>query len=133
MATPGPFSDATSYESGRTYIDLAWTSGASGAVPAALSRSMAIKSVAHGATGVYVITFKEPWKNGILEFSWHIRQASYSKTGACVIQETANAITNATTPTVTILVTTAAGDAVEPASGDVIAMTWALQTQKSGY
>lgn len=132
MARPGYFSDITGNESGRVFIDLAWISGASGAVPAALSRSSGIKSVVHGATGVYVITFSEVWANGVLNMSSHVRQASYSKTGACYVVETANAISSAT-PTVTILVTTAAGDAVEPTTSDVIGITFELQAQKSGY
>lgn len=132
MATPGTFSDLTGMESGRVFLDLAWTSGASGAVPAALSRSMGITSVVHGATGVYVITFKEQWKSGVLSFSRHVRQATYSASGACVVQMTGNAI-NTAAPTITILVTNAAGAAVEPASGDVIGMTFELQTHKAGY
>lgn len=133
MPGPAPFTDRTSHESGVVDTFLQWTSGASGAVPSTLTRSMGVKSVVHGATGVYVVTLKSPWKNSPLEFTQAIMQASYSASGACFVRVTADASSNSTTPTITLLVVNAAGAAVEPTTGDVIRVSFKLQSQTSGY
>ncbi len=133
MARPGYFPDYSSFESGVVPIYLQWTSGSSGAVPTTLTRKSQVTSVVHGATGVYVVTFDESWGEGELVMSHSIRQASYSKTGACKVIETANAIATAGTKTITLLVVDGDGDAVEPTTNDVISIKWELQSQKSGY
>lgn len=119
---PGFFTDITSYQGGRTWVDLTWTSAASGALPALSDSgvSAGVTSNTHGATGVYTIVFDgQPYN--LINFGQAIQQASYSKTGACEVQLTGF---DAPSKTATLLVVDAAGDAVEPASGDVIRLTF---------
>lgn len=128
MSKPTQFSDINSSSSGRNFIDLQWTSGASGAVPATLDRngSGEIVSVVHGATGVYTITLANPWADFLVFTSW-VRQASYSASGACFVRITADN-TQSSPATFVVLAVTAAGAAVEPASGDVIYINIEMQS-----
>lgn len=104
---------------------LTWVSGSSGAV-ASYTRKQGITSVVHGATGVYVVTFDAEWYK-LLDWSGWVQQASYSKTGACDIRMTANAIATAGTHTVTFLVVDGDGDAVESTTGDILTISFRVQ------
>lgn len=126
MATNGPYQspvDIASWQAGLNFMPLQWTSGASGAVPTTLTKSYGVASVVHGATGVYVVTLSEQWAAylGMIE---EIMQASYSKNGACKVRRTA---IDLTAKTITLLVVDGDGDAVEPASGDIISLTFLMQ------
>jgi len=113
---PAFFTDYNNQYSGKSEIPFKVVFGSSGAVGSTpLTRG--ITSVVHGATGVYVITLDKP---AVRLFSWEmpIVQASYSKTGACKATVTAEDVAGA--GTITILVTTAAGDAVEPTTSDAL-------------
>jgi len=130
MPRPAPYVNTTSQESSPNKFYVQWTSGSSGAV-GTVSRSvgMAATPVTHGSTGVYTLSLAEPWAAGLLRFGYSIKQASYSSSGACHVVLTGDASTNLTTPTLTILVTTAAGAAVEPTTNDVIRVDFELQLQ----
>jgi hypothetical protein len=127
MANAGTYSDETSTTSGRVTVPVQWTSGASGAVPAlsAFAQRYGLTSCTHGATGVYTLVFDDSYV-GLLDFSESIIQASYSKNGACKVRITANNIA-ATAKSIVLLVVDGDGDAVEPASGDVLVLDFALQ------
>lgn len=124
------YPDFYTFESSPVNLYLHWTSGSSGAV-GTVSRKNGFKAtpVVHGSTGVYTISLAEPWAAGMLEFKGRVRQATYSSSGACQVQLTADAVTNLTTPTITILVTNAAGAAVDPTTNDFIAIKLELQLQ----
>lgn len=121
--------DRNSSQGGEETVYVKWTSGASGAVPTTLTNYNNVTSVVHGATGVYVITFAfggPPYS--LLAFGpENIMQASYSKAGACKVVQTAVSLTNST---VTILTVDGDGDAVEPASGDIISLAVTFQRYK---
>ncbi len=127
MAQAGPYIDIGSHQAGRNFIDLRWTSGASGAVASVdATKKYGFDSttpVAHGATGVYTLTTSGQWADYI-GCTVDIIQASYSASGACKGRVTAYSLAN---KTVTILITTAAGAAVEPTTGDVITVTLTMQ------
>jgi len=121
--------DRNSSQGGEEKVYVKWTSGASGAVPTTLTNSTNVTSVVHGATGVYVITFAfggPPYS--LLEFGpENVMQASYTKAGACKVVQTAVSLTNST---LTVLVVDGDGDAVEPASGDIITVNATFQRYK---
>lgn len=135
MSRPGYFSDVTNFESGKVGIDLEWTSGASGAVPALTAFSHGgvgqVTSVAKGATGVLTITMTDKWDD-LLQFNGWVIQAAYSSAGACNVRVTANN-TSAAAKTLVLLVTNAAGAAVDPTTNDTIYINLVMQSQKSGY
>jgi len=120
---PGFWKDISSYTPGRAYVDLEWTSGASGALPSTLTQKSGVRSVAHGSTGVYVVTLDEtPYH--LTNFIESIEQASYSKAGACKVRITAH---DFAAKTITLLVVDGDGDAVEPTTDDIIRLTFAFQ------
>lgn len=123
---PGPFSDETEMNSGHVRLNLKWTSGASGAVPAALTLYAGVTSVTHGATGVYTILLDDACV-AFEGMDVTIIQAADSASGACTARVTADNTTDPDTRTLVIKTVTAAGAAVEPASGDVICLTLHLQ------
>ena len=119
---PGFYVDITSYQPGRTPVDLTWTSAASGALPALSDSgvSAGVTSNTHGATGIYTIVFDgQPYN--LINFNQSIQQASYSASGACKAVLTGFV---ASTKTATVEIVTEAGAAVEPAAGDVIRLTF---------
>jgi hypothetical protein len=124
-----------SFEAGWNTMWLRWTSGASGAVASIDSTKRygfavpgaAVAPVVHGATGVYVLNLADVW-NDLLDVSGDIMQASYSASGACEVVRTAFSLS---AKTVTILVTTAAGAAVEPTTGDILTVKIELQAYQN--
>lgn len=122
MLRPGIFPDETYHQGGRDIVTLKMTTGASGAVPDTLTRSDGIVSVVYGATGIYTVTFAGTFNSfgGIMQT---IKQASYSKAGACDVRVTAD---SGSAGTVTLLTVDGDGDAVASASGDVIIVDFVL-------
>lgn len=116
--------------SSESYVNdlyLAFTSGATGAVPTTLTRSVGITSIVRNSTGNYTITYDDVYAS-VLDFSLKVRQASYAAGGACVVQLVGDAIATVATHTLTIQTTNAAGAVVDMASGDVIFGSVSLQT-----
>lgn len=113
---PGFYSDYNNQYGGKSELPFKVVFGSSGAV-ASTPLSRGITSVVHGATGVYTITLNE---KAVRLFSWDlpIKQATYSASGACQAQVTAEDVNGA--KTITILTTNAAGAAVEPTTGDAL-------------
>ncbi len=105
--------------------DLAFTSGASGAVPTFFLRGRGIKSVTRNATGKYTIV---PTRNGadVVDFEAWAEQASFSLSGAvwgCMVSQ------NVATAGGGIVVQfcTAAGAAVDPSNGDIVKVTFGIK------
>ena len=128
MAHPLPYSDVGSSQGGRSFLTLRWTSGASGAVGAIDANKKfgfdPTTPTAHGSTGVYTVKTDEAFADFITA-TVQIKQASYSKTGACFGKVTAYSLAS---KTVTLLIVDAAGDATDPTTSDVITVDLALQT-----
>jgi hypothetical protein len=121
-------SDQTSTQGGEERYYVKWTSGSSGAVPSfPLSASQGVTSVTHGSTGVYTIVLQNAYYQS-LAFIRDAQQASYSSSGACAIVKTSD---TPATGTIAILVTNAAGSAVDPTTNDVIELCFVVQNYKS--
>lgn len=128
MAHPLPYNDVGSSQSGRSFLTLRWTSGASGAV-ASVDQTKKYgfdetTPTAHGATGVYTVKTAEAFAD-FIKADVPIKQASYSKTGACFGRVTAY---NLASKTITLLIVDAAGDATDPTTSDVITVDLQMQT-----
>jgi hypothetical protein len=121
--------DQSSQASGLVDIPVKFTAGASGAVPAlsAFAQHNGVAAVTKpSGTGIYKITLEDAYLARV-GFIRDVKQASYSSSGACHIQITADTTSDPTDPSVTLLVTTAAGAAVNLASGDVVTITLVMQ------
>jgi hypothetical protein len=120
---PGFWKQITSYTPGRTYVDLEWTSGSSGAVPTSLTEKSGVKSVTHGSTGAYAVVLEEtPYH--LTNIIQSIEQASYSKTGACKVELVD---TDLDEKLINLLVVDGDGDAVDPTDNDIIRVTFVFR------
>jgi hypothetical protein len=128
MAHPLPYTDIGSSQGGRSFLTLRWTSAVSGGVGAVDANKKfgfdATTPTAHGATGVYTVKTEEQFAD-FIKADVQIKQASYSKTGACFGKVTAY---NLASKTITLLVVDAAGDATDPTTSDVITVDLQMQT-----
>jgi hypothetical protein len=123
---PGIYRDLTSSTAGRKLMRVSWTSAASGALTNGITEKNELDPtapVAHGSTGVYTVKLRERPVNAVL-LGDEIMQASYSKSGACKVRVTGK---DMAARTVTLLVVDGDGDAVDPASGDVLTLTFDVQ------
>ena len=102
-----------------------FTSGASGAVPAALGILGGITSVTRTGTGAYTVQFNQSYYQ-VVQFCGNVAQATYSSSGACDVRQISDA-NEAANGTVKFLTVTAAGAAVDMSSGDVLHMTLTVQ------
>ncbi len=123
--------DQRNSESYTNDIALQMTMGSSGAVPTSLTRNGGglITSVVHGSTGVYVVTLNNAFSGGLIGICQNIMQASYSKSGACDVRVTAEAVATAATHTITLLIVDGDGDAVDPTTNDVVSVVFKLSYQ----
>lgn len=124
-----PYTDYYSATRGRSFIDLEWTSLAAGAVPAlsTFGHSLGIASLVKlGGTGAYRVTFADSWTD-LMKFTGWIIQAAYSAAGACHARITANN-SGPINKTIDILITNAAGAAVDPVVGDIVYFDFEMQS-----
>jgi len=120
----GFYRDITSYQGGRTYVDLVMAFAAAGAVPTSLGpTATGITSVIKSSTATYAVMFNEQ-AFGLLNYTLNVAQVSYAKTGACRGEVTAIDLPNRT---ITVTVVDAAGDATAPAENDVAHWTFVFQ------
>src|SRR5262245_51183187 len=104
----GFWSDLSSYVPGKCFVDLQFTAGTSGAVPSTLTTFAGIASVTKTVTtGKYTITLSEPVFR-LTGIGGSVKQASYSKTGACDIRLLSEDVQNA--KTIDVLVVDGDGD-----------------------
>jgi hypothetical protein len=109
--------DGADFQQGVVGVDLEFTAGTSGAVPASLGRAHGIASVVKSSND-YIVTFEDSYVAFMGGFGG-VKQASFSTSGACSVDASADAVTGAT-PTVTLSPRTGAGAAVALATGDVL-------------
>jgi hypothetical protein len=109
--------DGADFQTRTVGVDLKFTAGTSGAVPASLTFSAGVKSVVKSGN-TYVVTFQDGYV-GLLGVVGNVLQATYSASGAVIIQPVA--VTDTTSPAVvTLQPYTAAGGAVALATGDIL-------------
>ena len=113
-----------------------YTSGATGAIPAALTRSQGFQSVARTGTGVVDFILNAPAFK-LLDWSIKVIQATYAFTGAGDSDATlADAVATATTPTSCKVTVTFrrpdTGAATDTASGDIVRLKLTLKTVSLG-
>lgn len=136
---PGYYSDQQAYASGRNSVNLKWVSQAAGVLPAVgfpgtiaggwlQAGGGAVNAVAFTATGIYTVTLNDSWAD-LIGFDFFIKQAAaFSAAGACAVFVTADNTAVDGTRTLVLLVTNAAGAAVNPAVNDVISLEITLQS-----
>lgn len=127
----GPYSFFQSTKSGWNFLTLLWTSAATGAVPTSYPSGYTratdeLKIPVRTGAGAYTLSLTSQWAGKIFGIIPYLLQATYSASGACVIQLVEDN-SNATTPEVKILITNAAGAAVDPTTSDVVGITLITQ------
>lgn len=121
-----------SSHSGWNFLTLLWTSAASGAVPTSYPGGYTratddIKIPVRTGTGAYTLTLSSPLAGKMFGIIPYLLQATYSDSGACQMQLVEDKSSDVTTPEVKILITNAAGAAVDPTTNDVIGITLITQ------
>lgn len=122
------FRDALQSEPGIERYHIEYTSGAVGAIPAALTRAKGIKSIVRFGVGTVVITLNNPGQD-FVDFVPFVEQATPALTGA-VFQTVVDAV-SASPPIVTV--TFRRGDtyaAVDTLNGDVVYLSFSVITLK---
>lgn len=121
----GNYPDRTAAIGAIKDLYVKFVSGANGAVPAALSILGEIISVTRTGTGAYTVQFSQSYYQAI-EFAGTVTQASFSTSGACFIQQVADA-NEAANGTVKFQCYTQAGAAVDPTTGDIVKVHFTVQ------
>lgn len=116
--------DGADFQDRTVNIDLVFTAGTSGAVPASFTYSAGVASVALSSTN-YVVTLQDGYV-AYLNGHGNVIQASYATTGATRAAISAQNVTG-TTPTVTLTCYNASGTAVAMATGDQLSFTIRLK------
>lgn len=117
--------DTSSWQTNVVWCDLVMTLGTSGAVPASFTFGDGILNVVSGGSGVYTVTFRDGYA-ACLNIIENIVQASYSASGAVYFTWTTDNVGTATS-TVVLTARTAAGAAVQPATGDKVYLSFRLK------
>ena len=133
MGTPFPGqADALDCEVGVLHLYCSYVSGASGAIPTALTRSVGFKSVAHTGTGVVDFILDNPVFK-LLDYSIKVQQATYAFTAAGSADATLVDAVNATIPKVTVTFRRPdTGAATDTLSGDVVTLHLIVKTVNLG-
>ena len=139
MAVQAPttgFSDDLDGEPGTLRLYCAYTSGATGAIPATLIRSQGFQSVARTGVGVVDFILNAPAFK-LLDWKVDVIQASYSFSGAgSGVSTLVDAVATASSSTsCKVTVTFRRGDtgaATDTASGDVVYLRLTLKTVSLG-
>lgn len=117
--------DGGDFHPGVVEINLQFTAGTSGAVPARTatgSRFAGILSVVLSGTGLYTVTFQDTWYSVIGVMSG-VYQASYNKTHGGQFQATPNALAGVSSVALQCQTTDGNGTAAALTSGDTM---WAV-------
>lgn len=131
---PAMYVDQMNCQSGLLRIDVEYTSGAAGAIPASLTRSNGVSAVTRTGTGVTDFVLNNPAVS-LVNYLVQVIAATPANTAAGSAESTlVDAVTNTSTPKVTV--THRRNDtyaAVDSASGDVIKLTlWVKTNQNPG-
>jgi hypothetical protein len=133
MANRGGFFDRAQFtSSGWNFLTILWKSAATGAVPTSypggyIRASDEFTIPVRTGTGAYTIPLTSQWAGPCFGLIPYLLQATYSASGACQIQLVEDKSNNATTQEVKILITNAAGAAVDPTTNDLIGFTLLTQ------
>jgi hypothetical protein len=119
---------------GVNFAAIGWVSGATGALPASFPGGAGwtrvaqgiFKSITRTGTGAYTLVLIDPWYAPMFGYEEAIVQASYANTGACFVQLIQDFSNNVATPQIKILITNAAGTAVDSTTNDTINLVFAL-------
>lgn len=127
----GPYTLFQSTKSGWNFLTLLWTSAATGAVPTSYPSGYTratdeLKIPVRTGTGAFTLTLANQWAGKMFGIIPYLLQATYSASGACVMQIVEDN-SNTTTPEVKIIITNAAGAAVDPTTSDVVGVTLITQ------
>lgn len=117
--------DSSDFQTRVIQIDLVFTAGASGAVPALLTYSDGIKSVAVSGNN-YVVTFQDGYKAFLNGYGF-VEQASVDATKAWVVKPSADAAAGVAPDTVTLSCYHADGTAILLQVGDVLHYTFRMK------
>lgn len=124
---PGSFQDASYDVPGYVYRVIRWTAGATGAVASIDSTHRygvpGATPIVRNSAGNYTITMAGT-PAGVINVWGQNKQASYSGTAGAKNLDFVSSSGN----TITVQFTNAAGTATDPASGDVLTVTFELQT-----
>jgi hypothetical protein len=127
--------DGASPEPGIVHLFLEYTSGATGAVPVALTRSLGFgKSATSWRTGVgaFTIPLAQNYVD-LLDYNFVNHQTPYSaSTGACKANLVTDAVKAGSPPSISIQWRNEAGTAEDPASGDRVRVHLVLQRLPPG-
>jgi hypothetical protein len=132
QAPTSQFQDGAAGEPGVLDLYCQYTSGATGAIPATLTRSQGFQSVARTGTGVVDFILNAPAFK-LLDYSIHVDPASYAfTTGGSGVSTLVDAVATATSSTsCKVTVTFRRGDtgaAADTANGDLVRLTLRLKT-----
>lgn len=111
---------------GKVTVDLEFTAGAAGAVPAALTRSTGIVSVVKSGNN-YVVTFDQSYL-GLDNVYGYVQQAVIAAGGAREMKATAQTVASAA-PTVTLSFYDVAGTALSLLVNDIVRCSFVLLTK----
>lgn len=123
--------DVSSFHPGEVFVNLQFTAGTSGAVPAFTAagwRRAGIASVVLTATGIYTVTFQDSYVS-LLSYTVNIQQATYDVTHASLaVIKPAEVLVSANPATIAIRLYTGNGVATAAAltSGDVLQARFVL-------
>lgn len=120
------FFQVESTKLGSKIVHLQWTAGTSGAAPASMTESGggfldATTPITASGSGVYKLNMATRVPT-VQHVTADVLQASYSASGACKGFATVYN-NNASTPYITVTFRTAAGAAVQLATGDIVRVT----------
>jgi hypothetical protein len=119
--------DGADFQRSTVNIDLDIVLGTAGATTGIVPKVGAgILSIVSGGSGVYTVTFQDGYTD-CLNVIENVIQAAYSATGAVYMTWTTDSSATAT-PSVVLTARTAAGAAVQPATGDRLKLTFRMAT-----
>jgi hypothetical protein len=119
--------DTASFQRSVVWIDLDIVLGTAGATSGVIPKvGDGILSIVSGGSGVYTVNFQDGYTNclGIVE---NVIQATYSASGAVYMTWTTDSSAT-TTPSVVLTCRTAAGAAVQPATGDRLKLNFRMKS-----
>jgi hypothetical protein len=119
--------DGADFQRSTVNIDLDIVLGTDGATSGVIPKAgLGILSIVSGGSGVYTVTFQNGYVD-CLNIIENVIQATYSASGAVYMTWTTDS-SNGATPSVVLTARTAAGAAVQPATGDRLKLTFRMAT-----
>lgn len=132
QAPTAQFPEPTSGEPGVLDLYCEYTSGATGAIPATLTRSQGFQAVTRTGTGVVDFVLNQPWFR-LLQWTVSVAPASYAFTtggsGVCTLVDAVATATSSTSCKVTVTFRRGdTGAAADTAINDIVKLRLTLKT-----